>query len=631
MLLKALYDFAHSRKLLDDLAFAPKAIRWVIQLDAEGNLLGVMDTSEDGKRGRVYDGVPKLSGSKNSGGVAEFLTDGLIAVFGLEPEPENLSTDEKKRQARLKNNELKYQNFWQQVQEAQTDSKAQSLSALLSFHAEAGTNPSFLRWGNKEDAKANEKPTWWMMTAKGEEVRYNKADAFTFSVSGNLIFEQDILRDWWRNLCEHTSAQKEEKAERGVCLITGQENVPIARTHDRKIEVGYSDTPPGGAAIVSFEKSSPSFSSYGYAQSYNAPTSINAAKAYCEGLNHLIKNRKHHIRIANTTVCFWARDSEEATDVIADLFDKPKPEVVRDFFDSVRAGIKKTVTDSDEFYSVTLSGNSGRVVVRNWLQMPLKNAVVNLSNWFADLDIASYGPPKSDERVPPLKLKELALTTVREEKHLRADILAQLYRAALDGKAPPLSLLNLMLKRLDIDLVKNGPNTALRNLSRFALLRLIVNRNRKGDEPMIEPQVFETNDAAYNCGRLMAVLSEAQQKAHDYKLEGAGVAERYFGTASSSPASVFPLLIRLNRHHLNKISKSERYKGHERFLEESIQKILSLFRPEDDHQPPRFPRALNLPAQGRFALGFYQQKAADDAARREHYANRNNQTNQDNQ
>ena len=72
MLLKALYDFAHSRKLLDDLAFAQKAIRWVIQLDAEGNLLGVLDTSEDGKRGKEFS-APFTSRPKVAGGVAEVI------------------------------------------------------------------------------------------------------------------------------------------------------------------------------------------------------------------------------------------------------------------------------------------------------------------------------------------------------------------------------------------------------------------------------------------------------------------------------------------------------------------------------------------------------------------------------
>lgn len=126
----------------------------------------------------------------------------------------------------------------------------------------------------------------------------------------------------------------------------------------------------------------------------------------------------------------------------------------------------------------------------------------------------------------------------------------------------------------------------------------------------------DTDDPAYNCGRLLAVLAAAQDKAHEYKLEGAGVAERYFGTASVSPASVFPLLLRLNRHHLNKISKSERFAGHERFLQEQIQSILTLFKPEQPGKPPVFPRTLDLQAQGRFALGFYQQSAEDDAARK---------------
>ena len=132
---------------------------------------------------------------------------------------------------------------------------------------------------------------------------------------------------------------------------------------------------------------------------------------------------------------------------------------------------------------------------------------------------------------------------------------------------------------------------------------------------MIQPEVFETDDPAYNCGRLLAVLAETQAKAHEYKLEGAGVAERYFGTASVSPSSVFPLLLRLNRHHLNKIRKSDRFGGHERFLEDAIQDILIKFRPEISNQPPRFPRLLDLQAQGRFAIGFYQQKPSATPAR----------------
>ena len=75
----------------------------------------------------------------------------------------------------------------------------------------------------------------------------------------------------------------------------------------------------------------------------------------------------------------------------------------------------------------------------------------------------------------------------------------------------------------------------------------------------------------------------------------------------ASPASVFPILLKLNRHHLNKIRKSEKYHGHDRFLDETIQDVLTRFN--------QFPRTLDLHAQGRFAIGYYQQKAADRVAR----------------
>ena len=55
MLLKHLYDFAVSRKLLDDLAFAPKAVRWIVELDVNGNLLGAgPQATGDDKRGKEF-------------------------------------------------------------------------------------------------------------------------------------------------------------------------------------------------------------------------------------------------------------------------------------------------------------------------------------------------------------------------------------------------------------------------------------------------------------------------------------------------------------------------------------------------------------------------------------------------
>lgn len=643
MLLKALHDFAHSRKLLGDLAFAPKAIRWVIQLDQEGNLIGVgpIDTSEDGKRGHTFPSAPKSSGSKNAGGIAELLADRLTAVFGLEPDPEKMKGHEKKLKAREANNAAKYQDFWRQIQQASDQSQDKSLLALLNFHDFYGSNPPFLRWGTKKGGDSKEKPGWWIKNARGEEVKY-KADAFTFTVSGSLVLEHGILRDWWQSTYEQASTAEEKDAIRGTCLITGQESVPIARTHLPKIAIAQKDTPPGGAALVSFEKSSPAFSSYGFLQSHNAPASIEAATAYCVALNHLIENRNHNLRVGPMTVCFWARDSEEVTDTIRWAFEKPKPEIVGKFLRTPFKGTEKSIAQPDEFYSVTLSGNSGRVVVRHWMQMLVEDAIKNLQRWFEDLDIVAYGDQSGEgtrkrktkesgnasetnetenQSIPPLAIRRLAWTTVRNPKDVKADVPAQLYRVALDATAPPLNLLKPILKRLEIDLIKNGPYMALRNLSRFALLRLILNRNRKEGDLKMEPKVFETNDPAYNCGRLLAIFDDLQARASEFQLKGAGVVERYYGSASSAPNSAFGILWRLHQHHLKKLSRQgDKGRAGSEAIKRRIGEIAALFPQPAANMPPAFPRTFDLQAQGRFALGFYQQKAADDAARRAHTA-----------
>lgn len=123
-------------------------------------------------------------------------------------------------------------------------------------------------------------------------------------------------------------------------------------------------------------------------------------------------------------------------------------------------------------------------------------------------------------------------------------------------------------------------------------------------------ELADTPDPAYNLGRVLAVFENLQDKYHNYERKGAGIVERYYGTASSAPASSFPLLCRLARHHLSKLKKGEeKDKAAAYAIEKDITEIFSKFQPTTAGQPPVFPRILTLEEQGKFALGFYQQKA----------------------
>lgn len=104
-------------------------------------------------------------------------------------------------------------------------------------------------------------------------------------------------------------------------------------------------------------------------------------------------------------------------------------------------------------------------------------------------------------------------------------------------------------------------------------------------------------DPAYLCGRLLAILDRIQQLAIS---PNATIVDRFFGTASSAPATVYGRLVRGAQPHLAKLRKEKRgvYVNLERRLEEVMSGL------------PTFPRTLSLEEQGLFVLGYYHERAA---------------------
>lgn len=103
----------------------------------------------------------------------------------------------------------------------------------------------------------------------------------------------------------------------------------------------------------------------------------------------------------------------------------------------------------------------------------------------------------------------------------------------------------------------------------------------------------ESKNVAYRLGRLFAVLEKAQKDA----VPGAKstIMDRYYGSASATPRVVFPQLIRLGQHH---IQKSDYGFAVDKMIEEIISGI------------QEFPAHLSLDDQGVFAIGYYHQRQA---------------------
>lgn len=114
----------------------------------------------------------------------------------------------------------------------------------------------------------------------------------------------------------------------------------------------------------------------------------------------------------------------------------------------------------------------------------------------------------------------------------------------------------------------------------------------------------EEQSPAYRCGRLLAVLEQAQRLAIRPK---ATIVDRFYGAASSSPRLVYPNLLKLARAHLSKLERDN--PGARAAIEARIEEITSGI--------PSFPATLTLEEQGLFSLGYYHQRAHDRAQAKE--------------
>jgi CRISPR-associated protein Csd1 len=109
----------------------------------------------------------------------------------------------------------------------------------------------------------------------------------------------------------------------------------------------------------------------------------------------------------------------------------------------------------------------------------------------------------------------------------------------------------------------------------------------------------DCREPGYLLGRMFAVVERTQEHANPGI--NATVRDRYYGSASAAPAGVFPILLRLNQHHLSKL------RGEKPGLAVNMEKLNCEI---IDEMPERFPRRLGLEQQGMFALGYYHQRNA---------------------
>ncbi|MFI1585520.1 type I-C CRISPR-associated protein Cas8c/Csd1 [Embleya sp. NPDC020630] len=408
-------------------------------------------------------------------------------------------------------------------------------------------------------------------------------------------------------------AERKGGGRQGLCLVCG-EHGNLLSTLPESIKAGAIPTSGQARKTQLVSVNSAAQAREGVLQLANTPICDGCGSTGVAALNALLADERHRRRGTTSSLVWWTRDPIDDDPVAA--FDAPQPDDVRHLLDTLhepahnRAANERV--DPNRFYGLTLGTNSSRVVVHDWIDIPIGELRRNQGAWFTDHETRD-GWNRTSVWYPLWRLTQAAgrwdKTTNRYTNTLVPDGLDNaLLRSALNHQPPPAHLLAHLLGRIRSDRRIDGP--------RAALLRLILERSPHGGTTMpgLDP---DATDPGYLCGRLFALYESTQYAAlsavgENGRRQGvnATVADKFYGSATTAPRHVLLTLDRGSKAHLKRLRRDR--PGTAVALGKQIGAVWARF---DATAEDVLPATLSPRQQARFALGYYhQQQSGFEAA-----------------
>lgn len=535
--------------------FEEKSIPFVIEIDEQGRLVHLKDTQETiGKKKIAQSFLVPQAVKKTSGVAANLFWDNAEYVLGI---------DGKGKPERVAQQHLAFVARIEQLPEAARNDIG--VRAVLAFLNRIPLDELAL------------KPAWATVLADNPNL--------TFRLHG------DIELVCQRPAIVGNIQPNNDEVATGLCLITG-EAAPIERLHTAIKGVWGAQS--SGANIVSFNLNA--FESFGKEQGANAPVGKPAAFAYTTALNHLLsRDSPYRLQIGDSSTVIWAQRKDELENAFTQIFGESKDptagvEAAKKLFNAVQSGRLSGDDGDNLFYVLGLAPNAARISVRYWQQATLAELAPRVLRHFEDLRIAR--PPNEPEYLSLFRLL-VHCATQRKADNIPPLLGGEIVRTVFSGENTPYphALLNAAVNRCRAEREVTYP--------RAAAIKAWLNRHirsiqstQKEYSSMLDK---ENANVAYRLGRLFATLEKVQQEGQP---RSTTIRDGYYGSASSTPPIGFAIPQRLVIHHLAKIGigKPERRIFFEKLLGEIMSGIAD------------FPAHLNLPDQGRFALGYYHQR-----------------------
>lgn len=297
--------------------------------------------------------------------------------------------------------------------------------------------------------------------------------------------------------------------------------------------------------------------------------------------------------------------SKKGKKAAADAPAPPRPEARLSQLSSLlnvqnSAGQHMTYLDGGKFALAIFSPNVGRTALREWLYLDLGRMLPRVRAYLNATTInTDWGRPGEPQHIN-------ALMEALGSKN--ANLTRDLIRTAYQGTPPPLEMLAQAVQRFRTLIVKGAQDKQVAEWERQRHLRTLAAALKfslyhaetaaQGGATFMTGLERLESDPAYLCGRLLAVLEEAQQvysyRQNKKRLKTTGV-QRSFGAASASPAGIFPRLVKLAT--VAHLPKSGRYLNEE--MEGLVRTLV---------ERGGYPTSLNVEGQGRFGLGYWHQR-----------------------
>jgi CRISPR-associated protein Csd1 len=424
---------------------------------------------------------------------------------------------------------------------------------------------------------------------------YDRGALVTFRVDGAWVTDLSTVQAFWAR--EHDPSAAEGGTRIMQCIVCGNER-PVLERMQGKVK-GIPGGQMAGTSLIS--ANAEAFESYGLEASLVSPTCAACGERFTKGINALLADERRCIRLGESAFIFWTREN---VDILPPrMVSNPDVKTIHDLLYSPLSGNELLRFRDTPFYAVSLTASGGRAVVRDWIDTTLGNAWENTARWFRWQEIVGSDGAMSD----PIPLYTLAAATVREVRDLPKGTPRAMFHTALTGQPLPRGLLAQTIRRSHAEQRVTRPRAALIKLALMSE-RYITEGTMVQLEPDYAHPTEDQSSAAYHCGRLLAILENAQ----DAAIPGvkAGIVDRFYGTASTAPVSVFSRLLRGVQPHLAKLDRDKHgiYVNIQRDLTEVLGR-LSVERDPRTGQLSGFPRTLTLEQQGLFSLGYYHQRA----------------------